>query len=235
MSDGDLQVIPEDPENPYRLGRHLWHDPRNRNFPVQAFLRPEIRSRPQPWWRRGVYNQGSEGSCTAQAVAGVHSTSPFRMEAPQREAMPSYDEFQERSELYREAQKHDPWPGENYSGSSTDAPFKVLRLRGHIKEWRWCFGLQDVLNTLDDWGPVAIGTNWYHDMFRPDRYGMVGLTGGLAGGHAYELLWNDVRDQLVRAINSWGRGWGQEGRFWLTYNQLGRLLGENGEAVTIVR
>lgn len=229
MSDGDQALIPEDPSNPYPLGRHLHHDPRNRDYPIRALLEAS-EPRQRPWWRRGIYNQGTESSCTAQAAAGVLETSPNRQ--AHRPSLPHYDETAERFDLYSEARRHDPWPGEDYAGASTDAPFKVLRARSHITEWRWCFGLADVLDTLNGRGPVAVGTLWYTRMFYPDADGHIEISGDVAGGHAYELLWNDAADRQVRAINSWG-DWGQNGRFWLTHDQLDRLLGENGEAVAL--
>ncbi len=227
-------MTPDPGDVPYPLGRNLYHDPRNRDYPIRELLPRETTPKRRPWWRRGVYDQGSESSCTAQAAAGVLESSPNRQ--VYRGHLPHYDEVPERFELYREAQRHDPWQGEEpqYKGSSTDAPFKVLRNRGQIAEWRWCFGIQDVIDTLNVFGPVALGTTWHHDMFRPDANGYVSLTGGVAGGHAYETVWYDLNEQRFRCVNSWDRSWGQSGRFWLRYEQVEALLADRGEAVTIV-
>lgn len=239
MSDGDKFVlrVPAG-RDPYPMGRHIWHDPRNRNYPVRPLLRAwpyrQTVPRLRPWWRRGVYDQGLDPSCTAQAAAGVVVSSPNRMEHPARPLLDRIDEDEERYELYRAAQYVDPWPGTDYAGSSTDAPFRVLRDRGIISEWRWCFGIEDVLDTLNVLGPVAIGTFWYDSMFYPDSSGHVQIAGSVAGGHAYEVLWNDESDKQVRCINSWGRVWGDNGRFWLTWDQLDRLLREQGEAVVAI-
>lgn len=235
MSDGDIERLPV-PDGPYPLGRHVWHDPRNRGYPIRAKLPPkgDITPRNRPWWRRGVYNQGGEGSCTAQAAAGVVETSPFRLSAPQRGALPAYDDYDERSDLYREAQRHDPWPGEDYSGSSTDAPFKVLRMRGHIAEWRWCFGMDDIDDTLDAHGPVAVGVRWHEGDFQVDSQGFIRGLGAVVGGHAFDVIYRDWSDDRYRCVNSWDRQWGDNGRFWITRNELGDRIDDRGEAVTVV-
>lgn len=234
MADGDRQFLETPDVLPHPLGRHLHHDPQNREYPIRALLPRATTPRTQPWWARHNWDQGNEGSCTAQAASGVVATSPFRMTQPMRDALPAYDAFQERSELYREAQKHDPWPGESYEGSSTDAPFKVLRNRGQIREWRWVFGIQDLRDTLNAHGPVAIGSWWYADMFHPDDKGYVSVSGAKVGGHAYEIYWWDADDDRYGALNSWGRSWGRNGRFWITSDQMETLLLDQGEAVTVV-
>lgn len=234
MSDGLLTYIEEKPSDVGgRLGRNVvWHDPKNRAYPVRSLLgdAPLVS---RSWWARHVFDQGNESSCTAQAASGVVFTSPFRMEL-ERSNLQSYDEAAERYELYRAAQKVDPWPGESYEGSSTDAPFRVLRDGGQISEWRWAFGLDDVLRTLSHHGPVAIGTNWYAGMDRPDSKGFVKAEGSIRGGHAYELYGINVAGRFVRARNSWGPSWGVKGLFLLSFDTLDRLLREDGEAVTVV-
>lgn len=218
------------------LGRVRYHDPNNRSYPMRALMGEAIVRRNVTWWRRGVFDQGNTSSCTAHAATGLLVTSPFRMSTASRPHLPAYDTFEERVELYRKAQTVDPWPGESYEGSSTDAPFKILRERGHIREWRWCFGVNDVLDTLSAYGPVAVGTNWYRTMFQADPItGRVTIEGSVAGGHAYQLIGISVRNKTVTAVNSWGEQFGVRGRFVLTWDQLGKLLEDDGgEACTVV-
>lgn len=237
MSDGDLERLPQADGIPYPLGRHLWHDPRNREYPIREKLPRTTTPRTRPWWRRGIYNQGNIGRCTAEAAAGVASTSPFRMQAPSRQALPSYDEPHERHGLYLAAQHVDPFdftpPGE---GSSTDAPFKVLRDRGHIKAWRWCFGMDDIDDTLNVWGPIAVGVRWHESDFDVDSRGYIEGKGAVVGGHAFEIVYYDADDDRYRGIQSWGTPWGDGGigRFWIARDDLGDRIEDRGEAVTVV-
>ena len=38
----------------------------------------------------------------------------------------------------------------------------------------------------------------------------------------------------MRAVNSWGEGWGQRGRFWLTFGDLDKLIKADGEACVAI-
>lgn len=234
MSDGDLIYIPSQEDLPLPLGRSLvWHDPRNRNF--RALDRPlRLPHDPkQPWYTRDVFDQLGP-SCTAAAAVGVLRTSPFR--DLMKSHWTGYDTEQERHDLYKLAQQHDPWEGEAYEGSSTDAPFKVLRNAGIIQEWRWLFGLAEVRQWLKEDGACAVGTNWYRSMFSPDNNGTIHIRDeeGVAGGHAYRLVYYDEDDKRYRKVGSWGRPWGDNGRAWIEEEDLERLLEEQGEAVTVV-
>lgn len=240
MADSDLYYVDDLTDG--LLGRNVvWHDPANRSYPVRGVLFAEdapIHSK--TWKQREVTNQGFTSSCTAHSAAGLVRWHPFHRMTPSG-TRKLYDTFDERVDLYEEAQRHDPWPGEDYEGSSTDAPFKVLRLRGHIKEWRWCFGLDDVLRTLTNHGPVGIGVNWTRDMMDTDANGFIHYTGGIIGGHAVKLLGIrivpgvTIGESYVVGINSWG-SWGfrNSGRFKLLIAELKQLLIDNGEALTIV-
>lgn len=239
MSDGLSRIIPfaaiPDEDHPQMLGRHAYHDPRNRQFPARGVVFAEPVITRKSWWRRHVFNQGSESSCTAQGAAGLLFTSPFRRQLDRANLL-AYDESGERFSLYQQAQLQDPWDGAEptYYGTSTDAPFRVLRDRGQIREWRWCFGLQDVLTTISQYGPVVIGTNWHEGMDTPDRFGQIRPTGEIRGGHAYELYGILPSKRRAWLVNSWGRGWGIGGRAWLSFDDLGSLLQAEGEAVTAV-
>lgn len=232
MPDGLLEYLPERDGNPHPLGRNIiWHDPRNRQFRALAAVTPAPPRRRISWYSNDVYDQGIDPSCTAEAAVGVCRTQPNTV--PFGRARGLYDESGERYTLYREAQKVDPWPGEDYDGSSTDAPFRVLRDRGHITGWRWLFGVDEVRQWVQQHGPCAVGTNWHDTMFHPDGKGVVRPAGPVVGGHAYRVIGYDVRRRMFRCVNSWGRGWGDNGRFWIEDNALGDLLAANGEAVTV--
>jgi C1A family cysteine protease len=132
--------------------------------------------------------------------------------------------------VYREAQKVDEWPGEDYSGTSVRAGAKVLQALGFIASYHWAYDVETVVQAVLERGPVVVGTSWYRDMFLPDASGLVTPSGPLVGGHAYVLNGTNRKTGLFRAKNSWGRSWGKGGAFWLSYETLERLLHESGEA-----
>jgi hypothetical protein len=145
------------------------------------------------------------------------------------------DEESERVPFYRESQKYDPWPGEDYEGTSTDAPFRLMRERGIIKGWAWLFGPEEVKFHLQHYGAVAIGTEWYWSMFSVDKDGYIIFKpeSGTAGGHTYELAFCHPKSQDVTVVNSWGP-WGRKGRAKLRWEAVEHLLAAQGEAVTVL-
>ena len=168
----------------------------------------------------GVLDQNGFPRCVGYAWHGWLRCTPLRTLLG-----PSADT------IYQEAQKVDEWEGEGYDGTSVRAGAKYLQAQGRVGEYLWAEEDQTVRRWLATKGPVVLGTDWYTGMFSPGSDGVVRLTGQVEGGHAYLCIgYSDTR-QAFRCINSWGSGWGQKGRFWLTYAALALLLqGGNGEA-----
>lgn len=241
----------EAPDNPHRLGRHVAHDPRSRRF---AFgFRPEaarkVESRPS-WTRRiPVLDQGALGSCTGHAGAGWVGTDTADRAGITRIGDPPFAARRDESTppvgpvdetwavaLYSAATVIDPFPGvypPQDTGSDGLSIAKVLEAWGLVAEYTWGFGgLTDVVTGLQS-GVVLLGTVWYSSMFYPTPSGELVITADayVAGGHEYvadgEL---DVDQRRVWITNSWG-DWGIDGRAWLSFDTLGRLLAEQGDAV----
>lgn len=233
-----------------RLGRHVVHDVRSRAFGVRAVMpAADVAPEPVPWWRRSVFDQNipgerngraAESSCTFQSVAGMLDSSPYRLVPHVRAHAAELHDPAFRYRGYRLAQSFDPWDGEEptYFGSSGLAACQAAKALGLVPaewEYRWCFGMADVLDTLARLGPVSIGTNWYEGFDRPDAKGRLTPAGAIRGGHQTELVAYDDEDREVVGVNSWGKRWGVNGRFRLRLHVLERLLGEDGDAVTWVR
>jgi hypothetical protein len=217
--------------SPPGMGRSLIdHDPRNRDYPIRALLETKPPRRNRTWRRSGAYDQGQTSSCVGQTFKGVLNTRPeSSLTAWVRRSR--YDAI----DFYKGAQQYDEWDGAEptYQGTSARGACRYLQNKGLIREYRWCFGLDDVLDTLSHHGPVAIGVHWYAGMMRTDDHGYVHPTGRMVGGHEVELHGIDVREKYVVGTNSWGKGWGKGGRFKLTWIDLDRLLHEQGDAVTL--
>jgi hypothetical protein len=140
--------------------------------------------------------------------------------------------------VYKEAQKIDPWPGENYEGTSVLAGAQILHRLGYIDSYWWAFGIDQVLHALVH-DPVVVGVPWFSDMYSTDERGIVSIGGTLVGGHAICLTGfapmrvGNVRELYVRWRNSWGAGYGVKGDGWISAANLERLLNQFGEACVL--
>lgn len=147
-----------------------------------------------------------------------------------------------RGTLYCEAQALDPWPGDctnpQYDGSSVRAGAKALQNRGLVSQYLWAKTTTDLSNwLLAGKGPVVLGTAWFNSMFYPNpTTGLVTVdrNSGAAGGHAYLCIGYSRDRKQFRFVNSWGRDWGQSGRFWINEGDVQSLLDQYGEACTAV-
>jgi hypothetical protein len=140
------------------------------------------------------------------------------------------------TDIWREAQRLDEWPGENPDeGTSVRAGAKALaKVWLRLANYHFAFTLDEVVAFLLTTGPVVMGTNWYTAMFSPNSSGLVKIGGVVEGGHAWLLTGVNKMTGKARAINSWGLNWGRKGWFWLKLDDLGRLLEEQGEAAAAV-
>lgn len=226
-----------------RLDRLQQFDEKSRNFPATAGLEDNFfRSYT---WSCGVYNdQGREGACVGFAWSHELSAKP--------KIIATDDAFAQR--VYKRAQQLDPWPGEDYSGTSVLAGAKAVqelvnsRGKALIREYRWAFGIQDVLKVVAYRGPIVLGIDWYTGMYKPDENNMIYAAGELAGGHAimangvklvrragtsgYPMRWEDIDPDksLVRLHNSWGVNYGLGGNAFITVTDLNKLLQDGGDA-----
>lgn len=220
-----------------RLGRHIVHDPRSRDYPVTEVLRSTTAQKPdRGWYRRSVWDQGSTSRCTVEATAGQLRTQPYTEIVKQR-ARKELDKHEVRHQAYLRAQHLDPWPGGEapqspvYYGSSGIAACKALIEAGLVPEgwqYRWAFGVDEALRALDV-ASISVGTYWPEGFDRPDEHGRVKLEGQMRGGHQWEVIDHD--DEYVRAVNSWGRGYAKNGRFLVSITDFASLLEQDGDVV----
>lgn len=177
------------------------------------------------WYSPGVMDQGATSECVGYSGVKYLTTAPV------------YNKPLDPHELYKECQRTDEWPGEDYDGTSVRGLFKALKRRGLVSGYKWAFEYELVVNHILTAGPVVMGTVWPMEMFTPDRHGYIEPKGEDAGGHAWLIIGAnrnrrnpDGTRGAVRMINSWGDGWAQNGRAWITFNNLDWLIKEDGEA-----
>jgi hypothetical protein len=184
---------------------------------------------PVAWDIPVLLNQGTSNHCVG--FAGAHFESAARKGL---ESNPKVDDI-EGHRLYYEAKRIDGSPeSEMENGTYLRALAKVLKNEGVIKAYSITCDREEVNAWLQNWGIAILGTVWYKSMFSPASDGTVGLSGGIAGGHAYVMRGDKQApaDNLCR--NSWGT-WGIGGDFYLTEGQLYQLLSQEGEALLAVR
>lgn len=219
-----------------RLDRVPQFDEKSRGYEIRGMLGEDAQIKTKSWPCGPRLNQGREGACVGFGWSHELAAWPYvvtKVDNPFAQA------------VYYEARRIDEWPGENYSGTSVLAGAKVIRSKGYMDEFRWAFGVDDALKTVSNYGPVVAGTDWHEGMFRPDPSGLLRVEGSVAGGHCfairgvlpnYRLKGHDKRMDLVRCRNSWGINWGVKGDFYLTFEDLDKLLKAWGEAcVPVVR
>lgn len=204
-----------------RLDRLAHFDERSRQYPVAATL-TATKPRSYTWSCSTWLDQGREGACVGFTMAHELAARPTPIAGVTAK---------DATRIYRAAQKLDPWPGENYEGSSTLAGMKVLQAEGKITEYRWAFSLEELVLAVGYRGPCAIGVNWYEGMFAPDPKGFLRPSGARAGGHCTLVVGVSIPGEYVTIHNSWGTAWGNRGRARIAFADLRRLLAEDGEAV----
>jgi hypothetical protein len=220
------------PQDDPRLGRLPEFDERSRAYPIRTLVAGKPH-RSYSWRVPLNLDQGHEGACVGFSWSHELAARPVLVKDVD-------DAFALR--VYRRAQQLDEWPGEAYDGTSVLAGAKASVELGKIGEYRWAFGLDDLRLALGYAGPAVLGLNWYAGMFSPAADGRIAPTGHLMGGHAILAYRVDERNERVWLQNSWGASWGMTdrsfgpGKCWLSFADLDRLLGEDGEAcIPVVR
>jgi hypothetical protein len=212
--------------------RNLNPDPRD--LPLSA-VRPleDVVPRSKLWvGPRERVDQGREGACVGFGWTVEALSSPVRVKIPGAHGIDVDAANGFALGVYRAAQKIDPWPGEDYSGTSVRAGAKIMRDLGYFAEFRTCGDAGEVRAAVctpkaDGGGPVVLGVPWFQSMYGTDDRGMVRVDGRLVGGHCITVTGYVKRHagrEVLRWRNSWGPGYGLNGDGFITLTDLDRLL-----------
>jgi hypothetical protein len=174
------------------------------------------------WWG----DQGATSQCTAYSLLHFMEDGPVTHHGPNPLEAPAA--------VYAAIQAIDRAEGRDYGvdgGATMLAQCKAALGRKWFGEYRWGYTLDELITAVLTAGPVLVGTNWYTGMFDPDDSDRVRVSGSLAGGHAYLINGVNRTTGLFRLKNSWGRTWARRGHAYLSFDDMARLILEDGEVV----
>ncbi|MGW3135886.1 hypothetical protein [Streptomyces sp. NPDC001139] len=228
-----LQHLAEEHGRPFRLGRHVEHDPRSLAF-AHGVL-PQSAVKPVAWTRRApVFDQGQLGSCTGNAAAGLIGTDSNvrRGLTGVKTSQGPYDVDENLAvAIYKLATTLDNVPGTyppDDTGSSGLGAAKALKKLGLAVGYTHAFSLDSLKSALQT-GPAMLGIVWLNSMFdpKPDATLTVDRKSGVAGGH--EIVCAGWDGAYFRLDNSWGAGWGDGGSCHVYEDDLRWLLSQDGD------
>lgn len=218
-----------------------------RNLTVAGEMLKEKPLRSFTWSVPAHLDQGQEGRCVEYAICHELIARPVKI------PISVIEDILAGKKIYWPAQMEDYWPGGSYpgadpiyEGTSVLSGMKVAAGMGFYVEYRWGLDAKDLALIVGYKGPAVLGINVYTGMFNTDQEGFVNVTGRIEGGHG--ILCNSVK--IVRRgdgsidydkcyfwlWNSWGPSWGQNGRCKVRWNDMERLISEQGEvALPVVR
>lgn len=171
-----------------------------------------------------ILDQGQNGTCVGHGWASWLSCTPVQS-------------WGDPIAIYNRATELDEWPGNEHdlrSGTSVRAGVKVLEELGRVHSYVWANDSHDVANWILRRGPVVIGIPWYQGMMVLSNDGYVVLGGSQVGGHCVLVYGCDLTTRTLFLQNSWGSGWGELGRFKMTFDVLDSLLSDHGECCAAV-
>jgi hypothetical protein len=221
-------------------------DPKSKQYGIRSVAGPSPALRSKTWffggapWRSGDnLDQGREGACVGFGWTQELICSPAVKRFRDASQANGYARC-----FYFAAQKLDEFPGENYEGTSVLAGAKVAQARGYLPEYRWAFGIDDLLLAISQHGPAVVGTDWTDEMDHVLPNGLLSGTGGsVRGGHCYlvrGLILTpptnlNIHEPVLRVTNSWGEDYGVGGDVFVKVSDFEKLLKDGGEACIPMR
>jgi hypothetical protein len=169
------------------------------------------------WLNGDILDQGSEGACVGFSWTAWENAKPRGFQEQQDNAY--------AQGWYKAAQARDPWPGDDYDGTTVAAGAKVAIARSALDRYLWAGSKSEIDMWILTKGPVVVGSDWFKSMDSVGRLGWVKVdpSSGVRGGHAYLLLGRTSARNYVFQ-NSWGVEYADEGLFYMNEENFNMLV-----------
>jgi hypothetical protein len=215
-------------------------DERSKDFPLRAAIKERPTRRTKKWRNGVILNQGREGACVGFGWTAEALSTPIAVDLSRLKADAPDDPTAFAHHIYQRAKVLDMWEGEDYDGTSVLAGAKAMREAGLVKEFRWCFNIEDVIDAVLTKGPVVLGIYWYDSMYDAPE-GIVSVSGKIVGGHCITAVGfklakdSPTGEDTIILQNSWGYNWGTFGLAEIRVSELASLLDNAGEACVVTK
>jgi hypothetical protein len=215
-------------------------DERSKDFPLRAVIKERPARRTKKWRNGVILDQGREGACVGFGWTAEALSTPVAVDLTRLKADVPRDPTAFAQHIYHRAKQIDIWQGEDYDGTSVLAGAKAMREAGLIKEFRWCFNIEDVIDAILTKGPVVLGIYWHESMYDAPE-GILSVSGDIVGGHCitavgYKLAKDSATgEDTVILQNSWGYSWGTWGLAEIRVSELAKLMDNAGEACVVTK
>lgn len=194
-----------------------------------------------------TFDQGSLGSCTANAVSNAFAFSvnkqkeeklyvPSRLFIYYNTRILEGNEDRDTGATLRNTVKamnkvgtcgEDIWPYEipKFTNKPTDDCYKIAKGNKAIKYERLTRSLNDFKSCLASGFPFVCGFAVYEsfqskEMAKTGKMKMPDKSEKFYGGHAIIVMGYDDETQCFIVRNSWGKRWGDKGHFYMPYEYL---------------
>lgn len=212
------------------VGRGLLfsYDEKDKQFSMFA-SKPKLDNTIRQSWKIGnVFDQGNSSHCVGYSWAQFLQTQPWSHEKKPG-ILPA--------EIYKKAQQVDEWPGEepDYFGTSVRAAASVLKELDLISSYVWGYSVEDAARFISETGPIVVGSRWYYGMSNPDQNGFARPVSSYEGGHAWLIYGVDCQWETFFGVNSWGTSFGKNGRFFVKFSDLEKLINQGAQLCSALK
>lgn len=213
------------------------YDERSRNFPIRGVVRTAVKRKNRLWKVGPILDQGSEGACVGYGWTAEGLASPIRVDLKRLKVRAPKEPNEFARYVYAFAKTIDEFEGEDYEGTSVLAGAKSMQTFRLLKEYRWAFSMDEVIDGIIAKGPVVLGIPWYDGMYEAPG-GILKVSGKVVGGHCILAVGYKVYpggEDAVILQNSWGTSWGVNGLAEIKVSELSKLVAEGEACLPIKR